>query len=72
MRLRVEQERPGGQGKAAKVEGESVRGNSESECTTTMADGPVEPKCDGCRRDGWMTGEGKDHGGHCVSRLEGG
>jgi hypothetical protein len=23
----------------------------------------VEPKCDGCRRDGQMTGEGRDHGG---------
>jgi hypothetical protein len=38
MRLRVERERPGGQGEAAKVEGELVRGNNESECTMTMAD----------------------------------
>jgi hypothetical protein len=37
VRLRVERERPGGEGKVAKIEGEFARGNIDSEHTTTMA-----------------------------------
>jgi hypothetical protein len=38
VRLGVERERLGGEGEVAKVEGESTRGNSNSECATTMVD----------------------------------